>query len=38
MGRLQVGLITGWNLTKSLGLFIEGEYTKFWDSEFIIVQ
>jgi|TARA_R100000482_G_C5132123_1_gene152714 hypothetical protein len=29
----QVGLITGWNLTKSLGLFIEGEYTKFWDSE-----
>ena len=22
-----------WKLNKSIGLFIEGEYTKFWDSE-----
>ena len=23
----------GWNLTSKLGIFIEGEYTKFWDTE-----
>jgi hypothetical protein len=23
----------GWKVTKSLGIFIEGEYTKFWDSK-----
>ncbi len=29
----QGGLIVGWKVTKTLGLFLEGEYTKFWDSE-----
>ena len=29
----QGGLIIGWKITKTLGIFIEGEYTKFWDSE-----
>jgi hypothetical protein len=29
----QFGLITGWKITKTLGIFIEGEYTKFWDSK-----
>ena len=29
----QFGLILGWNLTKKLGIFVEGEYTKFWDTE-----
>jgi hypothetical protein len=29
----QAGLMFGWKLTKSLGVFVEGEYTKFWDSE-----
>ena len=29
----QAGLMFGWKVTKSLGVFIEGEYTKFWDSE-----
>ena len=28
----QVGLVFGWKLSKSIGVFIEGEYTKFWDS------
>ena len=23
----------GWKITKTLGIFLEGEYTKFWDSE-----
>jgi hypothetical protein len=27
------GLMFGWKIGKSLGVFIEGEYTKFWDSE-----
>ena len=31
----QAGLILGWKLSKSIGIFIEGEYTKFWDSEII---
>ena len=31
----QGGLIFGWKLSKSLGLFLEGEYIKFWDSEII---
>ena len=26
-------LIFGWKITKTLGIFLEGEYTKFWDSE-----
>ena len=29
----QAGLIFGWKITKTLGIFLEGEYTKFWDSE-----
>ena len=29
----QFGLILGWNLTNKLGIFVEGEYTKFWDTE-----
>ena len=29
----QIGLILGWSLTKNLGIFVEGEYTKFWDTE-----
>lgn len=29
----QGGLIIGWKITKTLGVFFEGEYTKFWDSE-----
>jgi hypothetical protein len=29
----QLGLIMGWKLTSKLGIFIEGEYTKFWDTE-----
>ena len=29
----QGGVIIGWRISKTLGLFIESEYTKFWDSE-----
>ena len=29
----QGGLVFGWKLSKSIGIFFEGEYTKFWDSE-----
>jgi hypothetical protein len=29
----QTGLVFGWKLSKSIGVFFEGEYTKFWDSE-----
>ena len=29
----QAGLVFGVKLSKSIGLFIQGEYTKFWDSE-----
>ena len=29
----QGGLIVGWKISKTLGIFFEGEYTKFWDSE-----
>ena len=29
----QFGLILGWNITSNLGIFVEGEYTKFWDAE-----
>ena len=28
----QVGLVFGLKVSKSIGVFIEGEYTKFWDS------
>jgi len=29
----QFGIIMGWNITSKLGLFVEGEYTSFWDTE-----
>ena len=29
----QAGVMFGWKVGKMLGVFIEGEYTKFWDSE-----
>ena len=29
----QTGLVMGWKLSKSIGIFFEGEYTRFWDSE-----
>ena len=29
----QAGLVFGVKVSKSIGLFVEGEYTKFWDSE-----
>ena len=29
----QAGLMFGWKISKSLGVFVEGEYTKFWDKE-----
>ncbi len=29
----QAGIVFGWKLSKSIGLFVEGEYTKFWDSK-----
>ncbi len=28
----QAGVVFGWKLNKSIGVFFEGEYTKFWDS------
>ena len=31
----QGGIILGLKITKTLGLFVEGEYIKFWDSELI---
>ena len=30
---IQAGTIMGWKISKTFGLFVEGEYTKFWDSE-----
>ena len=27
------GMMFGWKIGKSFGVFVEGEYTKFWDSE-----
>lgn len=29
----QAGVVFGWKLNKNIGVFIEGEYTKFWDSK-----
>ena len=29
----QVGMMFGWKVSKAIGVFIEGEYTKFWDSK-----
>ena len=29
----QAGIVLGWKVNKSIGVFIEGEYTKFWDSK-----
>jgi len=31
----QGGLIFGWKISKTLSLFFEGEYVKFWDSEIL---
>ena len=28
---LDLGLVTGWKITKSLGVFIEGTYLKYWE-------
>ena len=30
---VDLGLITGWKLTKSLGIFVEGNYMRYWDKE-----
>ena len=30
---VQAGTIMGWKINKKLGVFIEAEYTQFWDSE-----
>ena len=32
----QAGANIGWKLSKSIGIFAEGEYTRMWDSEFFI--
>lgn len=32
----QAGANLGWKLSKSIGLFAEGEYTRMWDSKFFI--
>ena len=29
----QAGVMFGWKVGKMIGIFVEGEYTKFWDSE-----
>ena len=29
----QAGIMFGWKLSRSIGVFFEGEYTKFWDSK-----
>ena len=29
----QAGFMFGWKLSRSIGVFFEGEYTKFWDSK-----
>ena len=29
----QTGVVFGWKLSKNIGVFVEGEYTKFWDSK-----
>ena len=29
----QAGVVFGWKLNKSIGVFFEGEYTEFWDSK-----
>ena len=29
----QVGMVLGWKVSNAIGVFIEGEYTKFWDSK-----
>jgi hypothetical protein len=29
----QAGIMFGWKVNKVLGVFVEGEYTKFWDSK-----
>ena len=34
MDRLPAGINFGWKIGKNFGVFKEGEYTKFWDTEF----
>jgi hypothetical protein len=29
----QLGVSFGWKISRSIGVFVEGEYTKFWDSK-----
>ena len=29
----QAGVMFGWKVGRKLGIFIEGEYTQFWDSK-----
>ena len=29
----QAGINFGWKVGKNLGIFIDGEYTKFWDTK-----
>lgn len=29
----QVGVLMGWKISKKMGFFVEGEYTKFWNSD-----
>jgi len=29
----QAGISFGWKVSKTIGIFVEGEYTKFWDSQ-----
>jgi hypothetical protein len=29
----QAGIMFGWKVSRSIGIFIEGEYTDFWDSQ-----
>jgi len=33
-----VGLITGWNVTKKLGVFVEYEKTRFWDKNLVYMK
>ena len=30
----QFGTNLGWKISKSFSIFLEGEYTKYWDTEF----
>ena len=32
------GLSLGWKLSKNFGVFVEGEYSKMWDSELFLTS